>query len=105
ASAASDVALGDLSFGNPFPCNWQLWAVVGSSFNVEVKAPGATSSAQIFGEVASWDTPRRFKAEPTLTPLVGVQVAGRDAFGNLAGVGIAPTIRWNAPAVGEPTVG
>ena len=102
----SDINLGTLMFGNPFPPAWGLFATVRETGQVQYALPGTTQPANI-GASVSVDADLPTLASGPVAPMVGPvgspKINGQDAFGNLSGVGPTPTLTWQAPAIGAAT--
>lgn len=103
ASGSSDLEL-TLSFGNPFPSSWPLVALAVERVKVPITAPGATTSLDIYGTIASTVavTGSTLTVTPTLSPPREIQINGQSAFSPRTGVGFTPLLSWNPPALGTP---
>lgn len=101
----TDVSLGSVSFGSPYPSTWDVYGSIVAIFAVDY----ALGSADPYTEAAfvSVDAPRATFAagsvEPVISPVQQPKVNGQDAFGTLTGAGRMPTVSWNAPARGTAT--
>jgi hypothetical protein len=102
----SNMDLGTISYGNPFPASFPLFVLYAWNAQTNYTAPGATSSMPLLTFEDGYNT-----ALPTATspvkPLVGVvtrpSINGHSLFANQIGVGVTPTLKWSAPAVGTAT--
>lgn len=101
----SDVSLGNVSYGNPYPANWGVFGSVFVSFGVDY----VVGNAEPYTEVASVFVdalPSAFAAgsiEPGVSPVRAPKWNGQDAFTTGSGVGLRPTLTWDAPERGTPT--
>ena len=106
AAGTTDVDLGDLSYGNPFPGTWGRFIVVNHIFEVSYLLPGATTPTSLFPSIyvvtdqfPSATSPLR----PLVSPVLSPKVNGLDFQVNHSGVGLTPVLSWTAPAMGLPT--
>lgn len=97
----TDVNLGTLSFGNPFPAPWGLFRLVRYEGGVSLLAAGATTPKAIGTFIESLE---RFPVAagpiiPAITPVRNVRLNGLDASAGVRGVTTSPTITWDEPTV------
>jgi len=95
--------LGDVSYGNPFPPDWPLFAAYQYAALTNYLAPGAMNGTEIVTHVSGYTTALPSQTSP-IQPLVGTvtspSVGGRDFFANQRGIGFTPTLSWAPPSVG-----
>jgi len=102
----TDVDLGDIHFGNPYPTAWAQFLDYTHYVRVDYTAPGATTSTSLYAyvEVQSTTMPNASSPiTPVISPVTAPKVGTGNFFGNLTSVGTTPTISWSAPATGTPT--
>lgn len=95
--------LGTLTIPNPFPQGWlaDLYVV---TFPVDLPLPdGTPQTLEAVVGARRTDVTRTSPVTPTITPIRAPRIAGRDAFAEPSGVGLAPEISWTAPATGIAT--
>ncbi len=99
-----------LSYGNPFPAEWQPFVTVGTAFEVLYTAPatdGGTSTARSEVGAISRAIPladaQNGPIGPAITPVRNVMMDGVPISQGLPTVAAAPVITWDAPALGTPT--
>ena len=103
-AGTSDIDLTGVMFGNPFPASWGLFATVRETGMVQYLLPGTVQPANAFAAVAvDIDVPslQGGMVVPMVGPVGAPKISGQDAFGNLTGVGVTPTISWTAPSIGS----
>jgi len=95
--------LGDVDIALPFDVDTVYGSFI-SAYPVTVaRDDGITAIAQAEIGVMTHTLPTASApAAPIIGPVRGVTVGGRDAFTSPQGVGLAPEIRWDAPALGTP---
>jgi hypothetical protein len=91
----------DLTYGDPYPSNWDDLLVSIFDFDVAYTASGATSSTTISAQIITAGILGEVLA-PGISPVRDVHISQVRADKPLAGVGDAPVIAWNAPATGTP---
>ena len=98
--------LGKVSYGNPFPTTWPLFAGYASLAETSYLVPGATASLALPTFVSGVDTALPTPTRP-IKPLVGVvsnpTLNGQNFFSDQTGVGATPTLKWSPPKVGKAT--
>ena len=106
SSSTSDVDLGSLGYGNPYPAAWTPVAEAYMGFTVNYLAPGATNPLPLelgmFAINSSLPTataPVKAAMSPVRSPLIN----GKSLFSTNVAVGATPTLSWTAPALGSPT--
>ena len=102
----------DISFtyANPFTTMgtaWDEWVIAYEEFTVPVLASGATTPGAIM-VAAETDLPvAGFPSDgnitPQVTPVRNVKIGGMDLAMPQRGVGLTPTVTWDAPATGTVT--
>jgi len=99
--------LGDVSYGNPFPPDWPLFAAYQYAALTSYLAPGATNGTAIVTQVRGYTTALPSQTSP-IQPMVGTvtgpSVGGRDFFANQRAIGLTPTLSWAPPSVGTANV-
>lgn len=104
-SGTGDLALGSLSFGLP-PLNWDTFLSVQSSFQVQLRAPGATNPKSVSARLTRQDQLGNFSLgaiAPVLSPARFPLVNGADAFTLRTSVGPTPVLSWSQPFAGAAT--
>jgi hypothetical protein len=99
----SNADLGPVFYGNPFPAPWPLYTGYIWSVEVPYKAPGATSSTDLFGSVFGFGTTLPTTTQPLELLISGPTsptVNGEKFASHLSGIGLTPTLAWSAPATG-----
>lgn len=107
AADADDLDYGQVSFGNPFPSSWELFADERTTVRVRLMAPGANTPADVFGAIFFTDTASAVSGvpiRPPISPPRDPKVAGKDAFTAQTSVGLLPLLSWSAPATGTPSI-
>jgi hypothetical protein len=99
-----------MSYGNPFPAEWQPFVTVGSAFEVLYTVPatdGGTSTARSEVGAISRSLPlsdaQNGPIGPAITPVRNVKLDGVAISQAIPTVGASPVITWDAPAVGTVT--
>jgi len=104
ANAGADIALGTVSWRDPFPASWDTIVNVIYGFNVDLAVPTASHAAtfqalsQFYRPANGFDWSTGFA--PTVQPVTDVKINGNDAFTDQHNTTVAPTISWSAPATG-----
>lgn len=93
--------LGTLAIPNPYPRDWLTDEFI-STFPVQLPMPD-NSPFTLEASIGTRRTDFSGPITPAITPIRAPMIAGRDAFGDNAGVGITPEISWQAPSTGTPT--
>lgn len=105
ASSATDLDLGDLSYGNPFPSTWTPLAEAYFTWAVSYMAPGASSPVTLLRSAYTATTSMPSAAAPIaplMSPVQNPRINGKSLFQNQLSVGLAPVLAWDAPATGAP---
>lgn len=97
--ASENITL-NVEYGDPFPGSWDDIALTLYAFQVEVIAAGATRSATVTTSLVRATLLDDAPVEPAISPVRDVHISQVRADKPLAGVGDAPVIAWNAPAMG-----
>ncbi len=105
-NATTDLDLGDLPYGNPFPASWTPLVETYFTWTISYMAPGASTPVNL-GRSAYTATTVMPSATSPLTPLLSPvqnpRINGKTLFQNQVGVSASPVISWDAPATGAPT--
>lgn len=102
----TDIDLGDLAFGNPFPPEWTPFLISDFAFRVNYLLPGTTTPAVVtpFARVVSEQLPSAVSpVRPVIGPVQAPLINGSNLQVDRSGVGLTPAISWTAPALGSPT--
>jgi hypothetical protein len=103
----TDFDLGDLACGNPYPPTWVKFVAAYSIYRSSYLLPGMTlawrGTALIYTETTAMPTAQN-PLQPMVTPVQGPRIAGLDFLSTQVGVGLTPTLSWQAPAMGNPSV-
>ncbi len=105
-AATTDLDLGDLPYGNPFPSSWTPLAETYFTWSVSYLAPGASTPVTMLRSAYTATTTLPTAAAPIaplLSPVQNPRINGKTLFTNQLGVGTNPVIAWDAPATGSPT--
>jgi hypothetical protein len=106
ALGTSDLDLGDLPYGNPYPSAWNLITESYFTWSLSYLAPGASTPAAVRRSTYT-ATPTLPSASAPLSPLVSPvlnpKINGKDLFQNQLAVGTNPVISWDLPSTGTPT--
>jgi hypothetical protein len=99
-----------MSYGNPFPAEWQPFVTVGTAFEVLYTVPavdGGTSTARSEVGAISRSIPladaQNGPIAPAITPVRNVMIDGVPIAQSLPTVSASPVITWDAPALGTAT--
>jgi hypothetical protein len=110
ASAGTEDYDQSFTYGNPFKTAglaWDEFMIARHNFVVPVLAAGATTAANLeVGFVAHLPVSALAvdgTIAPGITPVRNVKIAGLDLMTPRTGVGLTPTVTWDAPAIGAPT--
>jgi hypothetical protein len=99
--SAGSIALGDLTYGAPFPADWGLFGTAETHFTVGYTLAGTSTPATFDALIAVEDPLADFSAA-SIAPRVGPAGAplldGMDALQTLGGVALTPTLTWTPPA-------
>jgi hypothetical protein len=101
-----DVDAGAISFRNPFPERWGVFARFEHIYRITYDVPGASRKVTLTGRISVQNTPEvlgQAAIEPLLAPAGMPMVNGKSAFMKQSGITTTPTVSWSAPAVGSPT--
>jgi hypothetical protein len=91
-------------YGDPYPvtATRTVTAIYSTHRFIQI---GAATPLAVFAEIQVDHDRATLPPQSTISPLIGAvvdpKVAGDDAFGSLAGVGLTPTLSWSAPAIGS----
>lgn len=105
-NASTDLDLGDLPYGNPFPSTWTPLAETYFIWSISYMAPGATTPYVMRRSAYTATTTMPTASAPIaplLSPVQNPRINGKTLFSNQLGVGTNPVIAWDAPATGSPT--
>jgi hypothetical protein len=96
--------LGPISYGNPYPSKWPLYATYSWTAQTNYLAPGATNGAPMLTEAFGSTLTLPTSTSP-IKPLAGVvsspSVNHKNFFTDQSGIGTAPTLRWSPPSEGS----
>jgi hypothetical protein len=102
----TDLDLGLVAFGNPFPPTWGVFGVARWLFEVDFLLAGTTTPAQVFAQNLVVAPAWSFGAgpiAPRITPVRSPKLNGTlDATVAQTGVSTTPTVSWLAPTIGAP---
>lgn len=104
-ASTTDLDLGDLAYGNPFPSSWTPIAEAYFTWAVSYMAPGATTPVTLTRSAYTGTTTMPSASAPIaplLTPVQNPRINGKSLFQNQLSVGLAPVLAWDAPATGSP---
>ena len=102
----SDVDLGNIAFGNPFPATWGTFYDYAHYVWVDYTAAGAVNStgANAILEVQDATVPTAAQPiSPAVGPVGSPLVEGISLFSDQTVSTTSPTISWTAPALGSAT--
>ena len=105
-AATTDLDLGDLAYGNPFPSAWTPLVETYFTWSIPYMAPGATTPVNLLRSAYSATTTMPTAASPLapqLGPVQNPRINGKTLFQNQLGVGTSPSLAWDNPATGAPT--
>ncbi len=102
---ATDVDLGAVAYGTPYPASWTTYGVARASFAVPFALDGAdaTVGTAIISLEDQVDAFGAAAIRPPLTPVSAITVDDRDAIARLDGVPVTPVVSVTAPDTGTPT--
>jgi hypothetical protein len=99
----SDIDLGNISFGNPFPAAWQPYLRVDQYTQMSYALPG-NNTYNLAGVIhVSVPASQSAALAPIVGPVANPRINGQNFFSDNAGVGTTPTLSWSAPQVGTAT--
>lgn len=100
----SDRVFGPVQYGNPFPSSWSALGFVKAYFAKTYQTASGTPSS-FYVSINHYTRAAEMIAAPIL-PLVspprGPRFGNRDAYNDLTGVTLTPTLAWTVPARGSP---
>jgi hypothetical protein len=108
----TDVDAGNISYGNPYPSTWPLFAEFTHWVRVPFTLPGTTTAGYVYGANIVYNTtlPTSTSAVvPTIGPVRSPTIAPfgssttNNLLANVSGVGLTPVIQWQSPSIGTPT--
>ncbi len=104
-NAGSDIRAADLELATPIPPAVPAvnYLDLRSESFSDILLPGTTEPLTLPIVVGTEDLLDRHAGpmRPTLGPVLHATIAGRDLFQPLTSVGLSPTLRWDAPALGH----
>ncbi len=106
ALGTTDIDLGDLPYGNPYPIQWNLITESYFNWSLSYLAPGATTPfvAKRSTYTATTTLPTAAAPlSPYVSPVLNPKINGKDLFQNQLAVGTNPVISWDLPSAGAPT--
>jgi hypothetical protein len=92
----------NLTSGNPFPAKWPRLVEVATEFHVP-SLPESFGGVSI-SSVLPLDEATKGPLVPVITPARRLRVAGQAANRALSATGLTPTVEWEAPARGKPSM-
>ena len=105
-AATTDLDLGDLAYGNPFPSAWTPLVETYFTWSIPYMAPGASTPVNLLRSAYTATTTMPTAASPLapqLGPVQNPRINGKTLFQNQLGVGTSPSLAWDNPATGAPT--
>lgn len=105
ATQPNGTMVGNFSFMNPFPSQWAqcLSLTSGYSRTYKVASTGATIG---FGAGCSVEVARGGSGTVDIAPFIGpprnLRINGQSMYQDTFGVGMTPTLAWDAPSMGSP---
>ena len=100
-----DADLGDVSYANPFPASWPMYAYLRLLGQLSYTADGATDPLPFWAGVGTLSLNMPTSGSP-IAPLVGpassIKINGQDFFQDQPNAGAQPVVSWNPPSVGAP---
>jgi hypothetical protein len=97
----TDVNLGAVKYGDPFPAAWGQ--VIFVSEQAVVPSPGGGGPSGGIGVFGPVEQIAAGPIWPVVSPVREPKVEGQSAFGALSGVSTTPTLTWSAPGIGTPS--
>jgi len=98
------------SYANPFATMgtaWDEWVIAYEAFTVPVLAPGATTPFNLmvyaYTDLPVAGFPSDGNITPQVTPVRNIKIGGMDLGTPRTGVGLTPTVTWDAPTTGTVT--
>jgi hypothetical protein len=97
-----------VSYGNPYSTQgkpWDEYAIINYFFAVPVHLGAAAPYHELVGYDANMALGELHGGivKPLISPVREVRIAGKDLRLPQTGVGLSPTVRWDAPAIGRAT--
>jgi len=97
-----------VSYGNPYVTlgkPWDEYAIINYFFAVPVQLGTAAPHLEFVGYAAnlSLDELPGGVVRPLISPVRDARIAGKDLRSPQTGVGLSPTIQWDAPTIGQAT--
>ena len=97
-----------VAFGNPYSTmgkSWDEYAIIQFLFAAPVQLGTAAPYNEFVGYNANLSLAELHDGvvTPRISPVRNVRIAGRDLGSPQTGVGMSPTVRWEAPATGRAT--
>ncbi len=95
----------EFDVGNPFPSAWTPIASASVTYTFDAILPGTSMNTPLRGAALCSQIMMgtgTLSFSPMMHPVQDIQVNGKSTAAALKDVGLAPEIRWSAPAVGAP---
>lgn len=102
--AATDLDLGDISVGNPFPPSWTPVYIYQQVYAIPVTTPGATVPAELDVAVAQETSVAPTSGDPirpVLTPVTIATIDGKNLLQPQTNISLRPTFTWQPPSGGS----
>ncbi len=106
AIAVTDLEVGNVTLGNPFPATWDVFAIPACSFTGTYTLPGAFPSTPLHANVAGNKPLSSLTGgalDIDLGPVTGLTVDGQDATADVDGAALTPVVQWTPPSLGTAT--
>jgi hypothetical protein len=103
-ASSSDVDLGEISYGSPYPGTWPRIVQYRQNYSVSYQLPGTTYLSGLGGNISqsTSDFPAGAKpVEPILDTITNLRIDGQDFF-QASTVSSSPTLSWNIPEAKAP---
>jgi hypothetical protein len=97
-----------VTFGNPYSSQgrpWDEYAIIEYFFAVPVQLGSAAPYSEFVGYDSNLSLAELHGGvvKPLISPARHVRISGKDLGSPQTGVGTSPTVRWDAPAIGNAT--
>lgn len=102
---ATDLALGSLSYRNPFPAGWTVYGRFTQMYRISYALPGVARNGTLVAAISVSDTTDKLGSgdiTPVVGPVINLKVNGNAAQSNVSGVGTTPLLSWEPSSVGAP---
>jgi hypothetical protein len=97
-----------VSYGNPYATlgkPWDEYAIINYFFAVPVQLGTAAPHLEFVGYAANLSLGELPSGvvKPLISPVRNVRIAGKDLRSPQTGIGMSPSVQWDAPAIGRAT--